>query len=119
MSPTEVPSTGARPALNADLMVGRPWTMPSYERGPCRLSVLKLEDDLWCRPSRPLLACIPSMEDRYGSGVGSPGRGRIDDVLERTDLGRLLDELAEPAEGALRGRRWHCPLAVTRTGIRR
>ena len=34
------------------------------------------------------------MEDQYGSGVGSPGRWRIDDVLERTDLGRLLDELA-------------------------
>ena len=52
------------------------------------------------------------MEDQYGSGVGSPGRWRIDDVLERTDLGRLLDELAEPADGALRGRRWHCPLAA-------
>jgi DNA primase len=52
------------------------------------------------------------MEDQYRSGVDSPGRWRIDDVLERTDLGRLLDELAEPAEGALRGRRWHCPLST-------
>jgi hypothetical protein len=39
-----------------------------------------------------------------------PGRWRIDDVLDRTELDRLLDELAEPAAGALRGRRWHCPL---------
>jgi hypothetical protein len=51
------------------------------------------------------------MEDQYGRGVGSLGRWWIDDVLERTDLGRLLDELAEPAEGASRGRRWHCPLS--------
>jgi DNA primase len=52
------------------------------------------------------------MEDRYGSGVGSPGHGRIDDVLERTDLAQLLDELAVPAAGAMRGHRWHCPLST-------
>lgn len=37
-------------------------------------------------------------------------RWRIDDVLARTDLGQLLDELAVPAIHQLRGRRWHCPL---------
>jgi DNA primase len=38
-------------------------------------------------------------------------RWQIDDVLERTDLAHLLDELARPsghATGA--GRRWHCPM---------
>lgn len=35
---------------------------------------------------------------------------RIDDVLARTDLAALLDELAEPATHHFRGRRWHCPL---------
>lgn len=35
---------------------------------------------------------------------------RIDDVLARTDLGQLLDELAVPATQQFRGRRWHCPL---------
>jgi Toprim-like len=35
---------------------------------------------------------------------------RIDDVLARTDLADLLDQLAEPAMYATRGRRWHCPL---------
>jgi Toprim-like len=35
---------------------------------------------------------------------------RIDDVLARTDLADLLDQLAEPAMFATRGRRWHCPL---------
>jgi Toprim-like len=35
---------------------------------------------------------------------------RIDDVLARTDLADLLDQLAEPAMFAIRGRRWHCPL---------
>lgn len=44
----------------------------------------------------------------------SPRRGRprwdIDDVLARTDLAGLLDELAEPATHAVRGRRWHCPM---------
>lgn len=37
-------------------------------------------------------------------------RWRIDDVLARTDLGRLLDEFAVPASHQFRGRRWHCPL---------
>jgi hypothetical protein len=37
-------------------------------------------------------------------------RWRIDDVLARTDLGQLLDELAVPATHQFRGRRWHCPL---------
>jgi Toprim-like len=35
---------------------------------------------------------------------------RIEDVLARTDLADLLDQLAEPAMFATRGRRWHCPL---------
>jgi hypothetical protein len=35
---------------------------------------------------------------------------RIDDVLARTDLTALLDQLAEPATHAVRGRRWHCPV---------
>jgi Toprim-like len=35
---------------------------------------------------------------------------RIDDVLARTDLANLLDQLAEPAMFTTRGRRWHCPL---------
>ncbi|MFP5487410.1 MAG: toprim domain-containing protein [Acidimicrobiia bacterium] len=39
-----------------------------------------------------------------------PPPWRIDDVLARTDLDRLLDELAEPATHQVRGRRWHCPL---------
>lgn len=37
-------------------------------------------------------------------------RWQIVDVLDRTDLARLLDELAEPATHNMRGRRWHCPL---------
>jgi hypothetical protein len=37
-------------------------------------------------------------------------RWQIADVLDRTDLARLLDELAEPATHNVRGRRWHCPL---------
>lgn len=40
-----------------------------------------------------------------------PPRWSVDDVLARTDLTGLLDELAEPASTALRGRRWHCPVA--------
>ena len=43
------------------------------------------------------------------TGDGRP-RWRIEDVLDRTDLGQLLDELAVPAGHQLRGRRWHCPL---------
>jgi hypothetical protein len=35
---------------------------------------------------------------------------RINDVVARTDLADLLDQLAEPAMFATRGRRWHCPL---------
>ena len=35
---------------------------------------------------------------------------RIDDVIARTDLAHLLDELAQPAAHNSRGRRWHCPL---------
>lgn len=35
---------------------------------------------------------------------------RIEDVLARTDLADLLDQLAEPAMFVTRGRRWHCPL---------
>jgi hypothetical protein len=37
-------------------------------------------------------------------------RWQIADVLDRTDLARLLDEVAEPATHSMRGRRWHCPL---------
>lgn len=37
-------------------------------------------------------------------------RWQIADVLDRTDLARLLHELAEPATHNVRGRRWHCPL---------
>jgi Toprim-like len=36
-------------------------------------------------------------------------RWRIEDVLARTDLVRLLDEYATPAAHNLRNRRWHCP----------
>lgn len=35
---------------------------------------------------------------------------RIGDVLERTDLGALLDELAQPTGRLGPGRRWHCPM---------
>jgi hypothetical protein len=42
--------------------------------------------------------------------VGQQYRRRIDEVLQRCDLAVLLDELATPADGALRGRRWHCPV---------
>jgi DNA primase len=41
-----------------------------------------------------------------GSGAG----WRIDDVLARTDLAGLLDDLAQTAMYATRGRRWHCPV---------
>ncbi|MGH9228919.1 MAG: toprim domain-containing protein [Acidimicrobiales bacterium] len=37
-------------------------------------------------------------------------RWAIEDVVARTDLARLLDELAQPATHAIRGRRWHCPV---------
>jgi DNA primase len=36
-------------------------------------------------------------------------RWDIGDVLDRTDLASLLDELAQPAERHGPGRRWHCP----------
>jgi DNA primase len=39
------------------------------------------------------------------------GRWPIEDILARTDLAALLDELAEPATVSTRGRRWHCPVA--------
>ncbi|MFZ6003051.1 MAG: toprim domain-containing protein [Actinomycetota bacterium] len=41
---------------------------------------------------------------------GRGPRWQIDDVLDRTDLAALLDEIAQPATHAMRGRRWHCPL---------
>ena len=46
------------------------------------------------------------------SGSGNPRgpRWEIADVLARTDLGRLLDELAIPGTHNIRGRRWHCPM---------
>jgi hypothetical protein len=37
-------------------------------------------------------------------------RWEIADVLARTDLTQLLDELATPATHSIRGRRWHCPM---------
>jgi hypothetical protein len=37
-------------------------------------------------------------------------RWQIGDVLGRTDLGQLLDELATPAARSSGGRRWHCPM---------
>jgi hypothetical protein len=37
-------------------------------------------------------------------------RWQIADVLDRTDLARLLDDIAQPATHNVRGRRWHCPL---------
>jgi hypothetical protein len=37
-------------------------------------------------------------------------RWDIDNVLARTDLARLLDELGQSATHAVRGRRWHCPI---------
>jgi hypothetical protein len=44
--------------------------------------------------------------------TGGPTGPRWDiaDVLARTDLARLLDELAVPAARSVRGRRWHCPM---------
>lgn len=37
-------------------------------------------------------------------------RWTIDEVLDRTDLAALLDELSQPAGHAMgRGRKWHCP----------
>lgn len=41
---------------------------------------------------------------------GRGARWRIEDVLDRTDLAALLDEIAQPATHSMRGRRWHCPL---------
>ena len=35
---------------------------------------------------------------------------RIADVLDRTDLGALLDELTTPSQRIGPGRRWHCPM---------
>lgn len=40
----------------------------------------------------------------------APHRWTIDDVLARTDLARLLDQVAQPAGATARGRRWHCPV---------
>jgi DNA primase len=37
-------------------------------------------------------------------------RWDIDDVLARTDLAALLDEVTVPATYTTRGRRWHCPV---------
>ena len=38
------------------------------------------------------------------------GRPEIRDILARTDLAALLDELATPATQNIRGRKWHCPI---------
>lgn len=35
---------------------------------------------------------------------------RIEDVLARTDLAALLDDVTQPAVKTVRGRRWRCPL---------
>ena len=37
-------------------------------------------------------------------------RWRIEDVLARTDLAALLDDVAQRGTHQTRGRRWHCPL---------
>jgi hypothetical protein len=37
-------------------------------------------------------------------------RSPIEDVLAANDLEELLDEVAVPGGGSLRGRRWHCPV---------
>ncbi|MGE0308498.1 MAG: toprim domain-containing protein [Acidimicrobiia bacterium] len=45
--------------------------------------------------------------------MGTPRNPRwpIDQVLDRTDLGALLDELTEPAARTVGpGRKWHCPM---------
>lgn len=46
------------------------------------------------------------------TGRGGERRPRwdIDDVLARTDLAALLDQIAQPATHNVRGRRWHCPM---------
>ena len=46
---------------------------------------------------------------RPGNGVEQP-HWSIDDVLARTDLATLLDEVTAPAIQTVRGRRWHCPV---------
>jgi DNA primase len=38
------------------------------------------------------------------------GRWNISDVLDRTDLSMLLDELGTPSTRVGPGRRWHCPM---------
>src|SRR5580765_3140420 len=57
---------------------------------------------------------IPSTATVLGFAVSTRDRGarwEIEDVLDRTDLAQLLDQLALPA-GRLAGagRRWHCPM---------
>ena len=42
--------------------------------------------------------------------MNSRARWEIADVLDRTDLAALLDELTQPAGRLGPGRRWHCPL---------
>ena len=37
-------------------------------------------------------------------------RWPIEDVLARTDLANLLDDVTQPANHNTRGRRWHCPV---------
>jgi hypothetical protein len=37
-------------------------------------------------------------------------RWNIEDVLARTDLAAVLDDIAQPSNDSLRGRRWHCPI---------
>jgi DNA primase len=37
-------------------------------------------------------------------------RWDLDDVLARTDLASLLDEVTQPSSSGARGRRWHCPI---------
>jgi DNA primase len=44
------------------------------------------------------------------SAPGPRVRWQIADVLDRTDLAQILDEIAQPATHSTRGRRWHCPL---------
>jgi DNA primase len=37
-------------------------------------------------------------------------RWDLDEVLSRTDLASLLDEVTQPGSSGARGRRWHCPV---------
>ncbi len=48
--------------------------------------------------------------DRPGRAGERRPHWSIDDVLDRTDLSALLDDVTAPATQTVRGRRWHCPI---------